>query len=77
MYFARHASGDTAGLVYETESLSVEDSQEPYKCKYYAICRHRRAELPCTVGEVAERYCKFYRLFHKIEVGDHGHSLTA
>ncbi|HKX81559.1 MAG TPA: hypothetical protein VJL54_04820 [Nitrososphaera sp.] len=52
-------------------------SDEQSKCKYYSLCRHRRTELPCTVSEVAERYCKIYKLFHNIEVRDNGHALTA
>lgn len=41
------------------------------------MCKHRRSELPCTIGEVAESYCKIYRLFHNFEVKDHDHALTA
>lgn len=54
-------------------SLSLDQS----KCKYYAMCKHRRSELPCTIGEVAESYCKVYRLFHNTEVRDTDHALTA
>lgn len=47
------------------------------KCKYYSMCKHRRTDLPCTIGEVAESYCKIYRLFHNFEVSDHDQALTA
>ncbi len=41
------------------------------------MCKFRRNELPCNTQEVAESYCKAYKIFQKFEVKDHGHTLTA
>jgi hypothetical protein len=47
------------------------------KCKYAHLCKYRKEELPCELQEVAERYCKVYRIFQKYELKDHDQAMTA
>ena len=47
------------------------------KCKYARMCKFRRTELPCDMQEVAEQYCKVYKIFQKFEIKDHDQALPA